>query len=131
MDTCEEFLMGVARFSKQPLDGVWCNAHVQPLVDEHFRVFRDVALNDVEKMLETGFASLTIMQQKKTDGPIMLAPDALRLVKDWYNRIALDGSEVFQTNASRRRLARVQQSELLEAMELSHELNTHTHAQNM
>ena len=55
------------------------------LLDEHFKVFKDVDLNDVEKMLETGLASLTITQQKRTDGPIMLAPDALRLVKDWYN----------------------------------------------
>ena len=74
-------------------------------------MFKAVALNDVESMLESEHTKMTITQQKRKNSPVPLPPLALRLIQTWYDEKQDAGSRKFKKKAEDRKLARTNHNE--------------------
>ena len=111
VDLRGEFLTGAYHKSKKTLDDTWYNKNLQDLLTAHYDVFKAVALNDVESMLESEHTKMTITQQKRKDSPVPLPPLALRLIQTWYDEKQDAGGRKFNKKAEDRKLARTNHNE--------------------
>ena len=107
-NTRNEFLAGCTRNSgyKKALERGWYAKFVKPLLRAQYETFKDDALDDVEVMIETGYAKLKVTQQKKQHKALLLAPAAMKEIKEWYAEMMEQGGEDFAAKAEERKVVR-------------------------
>ena len=79
-----EFKLNTMERSKKPPDDDWYKNHMKPLLVAHYERMKDIALGDVEFMLDTGDRKMTAQRHCKDYKVVKVGSLAMPIIKEWY-----------------------------------------------
>ena len=79
-----EFVLNAMQHSKTTLDAAWYKSYMRLLLDAHCERMEDIALGDVEFMLDIGDRKMTAQRHRKDYKVVKVGSLAMPIIKEWY-----------------------------------------------
>ena len=119
-----EFLSNKHRMSTNTLDASWYESNMMPLLNAHYKRMKDnIALDDVEYMLDTEYRKMSALRHRKDYEFVKVdAVVAMTIIKEWYDKKMeelreINGPETVERDRKDRAARRAQTDEIAAKIE--------------